>query len=207
MRLAAKLTLDKTSGLVVVDVQNDFADPEGSLYVRGGEGILPLVNRLVESAEAAGAVVVYTQDWHPPVTPHFQTQGGVWPVHCVRDTWGAELHPDLKVAGPIVRKGTGGEDGYSGFTVREVDTGEDKATDLDSLLRDQGVLHVVVVGLAQDVCVKATALDARRLGYDCTVVLDATRPVNLAPGDEEAANEDMAAAGILLVRGDTGRGG
>jgi nicotinamidase/pyrazinamidase len=197
--LAKDLNLDKSFGLVVVDVQNDFADPGGSLYVDGGETIIPLVNRLVESAERAGAVVVYTQDWHPPVTPHFQTEGGVWPVHCVRETWGAELHPGLKLAGAIVRKGTGGEDGYSGFTVREVETGEDRATDLDSMLRDKGVRHVVVVGLAQDVCVKATALDARRLGYDCTVVLDATRPVNLHPGDDEAANSAMAAVGISLV--------
>jgi nicotinamidase/pyrazinamidase len=194
-----ELTFDEKSALVVVDVQNDFADPAGSLYVNEGDRIIPLVNRLVESAEAAGAFVVYTQDWHPPVTPHFQTQGGVWPVHCVRDTWGAELHPDLNLAGPIVRKGTGGEDGYSGFTVREVETGEDKATDLDAMLRDKGVRHVVVVGLAQDVCVKATALDAFRLGYDCTVVLDATRPVNLNPGDQDAANSAMAAAGISLV--------
>jgi nicotinamidase/pyrazinamidase len=86
--MAEELALDESVGLVVVDVQNDFADPGGSLYVDGGETIIPLVNRLVESAEAAGAFVVYTQDWHPPVTPHFQTQGGVWPVHCVRDTWG-----------------------------------------------------------------------------------------------------------------------
>jgi nicotinamidase/pyrazinamidase len=116
----------------------------------------------------------------------------------VRDTWGAELHPDLVVEGPIVRKGTGGEDGYSGFTALDVTTGERKPTELDDILRDKGIDEVVVVGLAQDVCVKATALDALRLGYETSVVLSATRPVNLSPGDEAAANEEMAAAGVTL---------
>ena len=96
----------------MVDVQNDFADPAGSLYVRGGEEIVPPVNAQIDEALAAGALVAYTQDWHPPTTHHFQKDGGIWPVHCVAGTWGAELHPDLRVEGPIVKKGSGGEDGY-----------------------------------------------------------------------------------------------
>lgn len=189
---------DAHTALVVVDMQNDFADPAGSLSVSGAAGVLPVVNGEVEAAGEAAAVVVYTQDWHPPETPHFATSGGTWPVHCVRDTWGAELHPDLVVEGPIVRKGTGGEDGYSGFTALDVTTGERKPTELDDILRDKGIDEVVVVGLAQDVCVKATALDALRLGYETSVVLSATRPVNLSPADEAAANEEMAAAGVTL---------
>lgn len=189
---------DERTALVVVDVQNDFADPRGGLYVGGGEEIIPVVNELIAAARAAGAVVVYTQDWHPPQTPHFETYGGVWPVHCVQDSWGAELHPGLDVAGPVVRKGTGGEDGYSGFTVRHVPTGRSMSTDLDTILRDNAVTRVVVVGLAQDVCVKDTALDARLRGYDTTVLLAATRPVNLRPGDEGTANDTMTAAGVLL---------
>ncbi|HEY9555922.1 MAG TPA: isochorismatase family protein [Acidimicrobiales bacterium] len=195
----AAQSFDDRTALVVVDVQNDFADPGGSLYVAEGDAIVPRVNELIAAADAAGALVVYTQDWHPPETPHFAPQGGTWPVHCVRDTWGAELHPALDVVGPVVRKGTGGEDGYSGFTVREVDTGADKATDLEPLLRERDIERVVVVGLAQDVCVKATALDAVGLGFATTVDLSATRPVDVAPGDGARAVEEMAAAGVAIA--------
>lgn len=187
------------SALVVVDVQNDFADPSGGLYVAGGEQVVPVINRLIAQARQAGALVVYTQDWHPPETPHFAAQGGVWPVHCVRDTWGARLHPGLRVEGPVVRKGTGGEDGYSGFTARDVTTGQDQATGLDATLKQHAVDQLVVVGLAQDVCVKETALDARRLGYPTTVLQQATRPVNLNPGDDLAAARQMQDAGVLLL--------
>lgn len=195
---AAGVEFDERTALVVVDVQNDFADPRGGLYVAGGEQIVPVVNGLVAAARAAGAVVAYTQDWHPPQTPHFAAYGGVWPQHCVRGSWGAELHPGLDVAGPVVRKGTGGEDGYSGFTVRHVPTGRELPTDLDEILRSHAVTRVVVVGLARDVCVKDTALDARRRGYETTVLLAATRPVNLSPGDDRAAGTAMTTAGIQL---------
>ena len=97
--------------LVVVDVQNDFASPAGALYVNGGETIISRVNAEVSAFLASGQVVVYTQDWHPPTTPHFDTDGGVWPVHCVRDSWGAAFAAGLVVRGHVVRKGTGGEDG------------------------------------------------------------------------------------------------
>jgi nicotinamidase/pyrazinamidase len=195
----ASVQFDGRTALVVVDVQNDFADPAGGLYVSGGEQVVGPINELVDAARRAGAAVVYTQDWHPPTTPHFAKDGGTWPVHCVAGTWGAELHPDLDVDGPVVRKGTGGEDGYSGFSVRDPTTGEVGATDLQSILVDRGVERVVVAGLAQDVCVKETVLDARRLGYDTTVVVDATRPVDVKPGDGERALEEMAAAGARLV--------
>ena len=200
MSTAAPLvTFDPATALVVVDVQNDFADPAGGLYVREGEATVPVINDLVTAALAAGALVAYTQDWHPPDTPHFEKDGGTWPVHCVRDTWGAELHPELVVDGPVVRKGTGGEDGYSGFTVRDVPSGEHHATGLEELLRDHGARRVVVVGLAQDVCVKATALDAHRLGFDTAVVTGATRPVDVTPGDGDRAIEELRAAGVTLV--------
>jgi nicotinamidase/pyrazinamidase len=187
------------TALVVVDVQHDFASPDGSLYVEGGEQVVAVANREVERALEAGAAVVYTQDWHPPSTPHFDTDGGDWPVHCVRDTWGAELHAELLVEGPIVRKGAGGEDGYSGFSVRDPQTGEEERTELDRLLRERGVEEVVVIGLAQDVCVKETAFDAARLGYATTVLLDATRPVDLHPGDGERAVAQLAEAGVRLT--------
>ncbi|HEY8771694.1 MAG TPA: isochorismatase family protein, partial [Candidatus Limnocylindria bacterium] len=110
---------DPRTALVVVDLQNDFADPSGSLFVRGGDEVVGRINDELQLATSEGALVVYTQDWHPPSTPHFAKDGGVWPVHCVAGTWGAELHPGLVVAGPSVRKGSNGEDGYSGFTMRD----------------------------------------------------------------------------------------
>src|SRR5437773_1395601 len=123
--------------LIVVDVQNDFADPAGGLVVPGGDRILEAVNREIELAGEAGSVVVATQDWHPEHTPHFARDGGVWPVHCVAGTWGAELHPALAMPGdaPRVRKGANGEDGYSGFTMRDPRGGQTIPTELESLLR------------------------------------------------------------------------
>jgi nicotinamidase/pyrazinamidase len=189
---------DAVTALVVVDMQNDFADPAGSLSVPGGEDIVAVVNQEITAARSAGARCVYTQDWHPPDTPHFAKDGGLWPVHCVRDTWGAELVPQLEVVGPVVRKGTGGEDGYSGFTMRDPRSGDEVPTELAELLRAGGVRRVVVVGLATDYCVKDTARDAARLGFVTTVVREAVRAVDANPGDGERALADMAAAGITV---------
>ncbi len=190
---------DETTALLVVDVQNDFADPDGALSVPGGEQVVAAANREVAAATAGGAVVVYTKDWHPPQTPHFHTHGGPWPVHCVRETWGAELHPDLTVVGPSVHKGTGHEDGYSGFSMRHHTTGEELPTGLHDLLQERGVERVVIVGLALDYCVKDTALDAVTLGYHATVPRSATAPVEVQPGDGAAAEAAMTAAGVELV--------
>jgi nicotinamidase/pyrazinamidase len=189
---------DSSTVLIVVDVQNDFADPNGSLYVSGGETIVPVVNEEMARASNAGAIVVYTQDWHPESTPHFQKDGGIWPVHCVQETWGAAFYPDLEVKGDVVRKGTGGEDGYSGFTVRDPGSGEEQSTELAGLLHERGIARVVVVGLATDYCVKETALDAVRLGFDTTVRADAMRAVDLQPGDGDRALEEMTSAGARL---------
>ena len=163
---------------MVVDLQNDFADPAGGLSVAGGEDIVPTVNAHVREAIEEGALVVATQDWHPESTPHFAKDGGIWPVHCVGGTWGAELHPafELPTDAPRVRKGTNGEDGYSGFTMRDPATGEEIPTELEGLLREHGIERVVVCGLATDHCVKATALDAARLGFETVVLGEALRP-------------------------------
>lgn len=189
---------DEKTALIVVDVQNDFADPNGSLYVPGGEQVVPVANREIERARSAGAVVVYTQDWHPPSTPHFQKDGGIWPVHCVQESWGAQFHPDLRVDGLVVRKGTGGEDGYSGFSVRDPKSGATSQTELERLLRERGVEKVVILGLATDYCVKETAIDAARLGFQTTVLREGIRAVNLQPGDEERALEAMRNAGVSI---------
>jgi nicotinamidase/pyrazinamidase len=190
---------DVTTALLVVDVQNDFADPGGSLYVAGGEGVVPLLNNEIDRALEAGATVIYTQDWHPEHTPHFQTEGGIWPVHCVRGTWGAELHPDLKVAGSVVRKGTGGEDGYSGFSVRDPESGRRAPTELEAMLRERGIERVVIGGLATDYCVKETVVDAAGLGFEVAVIEKAVRAVNLQPGDGDRALEAAVSAGAELA--------
>lgn len=190
---------DDRTALVVVDVQNDFADPAGSLYVPGGESVVDLINAEVAAARAAGALVVATQDWHPPDTPHFAKDGGTWPVHCVRDTWGAELHPALAVDGERIRKGVDGEDGYSGFSVADPETGAVASTGLADLLHARGVERVVVVGLATDYCVKATAIDAATLGFATTVLVEGVRPVEVEPGDGRRAIEAMVAAGVALA--------
>jgi nicotinamidase/pyrazinamidase len=189
---------DPATALVVVDVQNDFADPDGSLFVRGGEAVVARVNDEVQRAATGGASVLYTQDWHPASTPHFAKDGGIWPVHCVAGTWGAELHPDLIVTGARVRKGINGEDGYSGFTMSDPITGAEQATELEGLLRDRGITGVVVCGLATDYCVRGTVLDARRLGFKTTVLSGAIAAVDLAIGDGERALAEMGEAGARL---------
>lgn len=190
------------TALIVVDVQNDFADPAGGLAVTGGEVIVATINEEIEAATAAGSLVVFTQDWHPASTPHFARDGGVWPVHCVSDTWGAELHPALAVppAAPRVRKGNHGEDGYSGFAMRDPTTGETIATELETLLRERAIDRVVVVGLATDYCVKSTALDALRLGFETWLISEAIAAVNLRPADGADAIREMEGAGVRRRR-------
>jgi nicotinamidase/pyrazinamidase len=193
---------DARTALVVVDVQNDFADPGGSLAVPGGADIIDRVNREVAEAAAAGALVVYTQDWHPPTTPHFQKDGGVWPVHCVGGTWGSQLHPDLAVVegAGFVRKGVGGEDGYSAFSVRSPETGQEAGTGLEDLLRERGIERIVIAGLATDYCVKETALDALAKGFEAVVLTEAVRAVDLQPGDGDRALAEIETAGARLLR-------
>ena len=192
------IAYDSTTALLVVDLQNDFADPAGSLSVAGGEAVVLRANDEIQRAVAAGAPVIYTQDWHPPSTPHFAKDGGIWPVHCVAGTWGAELHPGLVVAGPIVRKGSHGEDGYSGFTMRDA-AGIEHLTEMEELLREGGIERVVICGLATDYCVRATALDSVRLGFDTVVVEGAIAAVDLVSGDGQRALAEVAAAGALLA--------
>jgi nicotinamidase/pyrazinamidase len=188
------------SALIVVDVQNDFADAGGSLSVRHAAAIVPILNAEIARARSAGVSIVYTQDWHPPTTPHFAKDGGVWPVHCLAASWGAAFHPDLIVDGEVVRKGVGGEDGYSGFSVADPRSGERQDTALDSVLRDHGIRRVTIGGLATDYCVRATALDAVERGFETTVLVDAIAGVDLAAGDSERALDEMRAAGVTLAR-------
>ncbi len=190
---------DSTTALVVVDVQHDFADPSGSLYVRGGEEIVAGIAEQIRAALAEGCLVVYTQDWHPEHTPHFKADGGLWPVHCVMGSAGAEFVPGLPIEGPVVRKGSGPEDGYSGFSVVNLETGATVVTELSTILDENGIMAITVVGLAGDWCVKATAIDGVALGYRTTVPLSLTRFVELRIGDTEAALDALKAAGVVVL--------
>jgi nicotinamidase/pyrazinamidase len=193
-------TYDPTTALLVVDAQNDFADPSGSLYVRGGEEIVPIVNGEIARAEAAGAFVIATQDWHPEHTPHFVPDGGIWPVHCVRDTWGAAFRDDLELGeAAVIRKGADGRDGYSGFSVRDPRSGAVDDTVLQATLAQNGIRRLVVCGIATDYCVVETVLDARMRGYPAEVLTSAIRAVDLEAGDGDRALTRMRDAGAELV--------
>ena len=171
--------------LVIVDFQNDFT-PGGALAVRDGDAIAERVEQLARSGDYD--LVVATRDWHPPDHGSFTAQGGTWPEHCVQGTPGAELHPalDRALVDVVVDKGQDpGTEGYSGF----------EGTNLAELLRERGVDHVTVVGLATDYCVMNTALDALRNGFGVTVDSDAVRAVELEPGDGQRALEAVRAAG------------
>ncbi len=196
---SATFSLNLRTALLVVDLQNDFAGPRGSLYVRGASEVIDRANANVRLAKQAGATIAYTQDWHPAHTPHFAQDGGIWPVHCVADSWGAQFVPNLIVDGIVFRKGTGGEDGYSGFWMRDVGTGETRSTGLGDALSQAGVGLVALCGLATDYCVKETALDAIRLGYQVVVLTDAIRAVDLHPGDGERALQAMRRAGVRCI--------
>ena len=171
--------------LIIVDFQNDFC-PGGALAVPEGDAIAERLNDLAGSGEYD--LVVATRDWHPPDHGSFAEHGGPWPVHCVAGTPGAELHAALDRApiDVVVDKGQDrGTEGYSGF----------EGTDLAALLHERGVSEVTVVGLATDYCVKNTALDALREGFNVTVDSTATRGVEVQPGDSERALEEVRAAG------------
>ncbi len=193
---------DESTALVVVDMQNDFAHPDGSLFVYGGDTLVGPINDEIAVAAAAGTVVVLTQDWHPPSTPHFVTYGGVWPVHCVAGTWGAELvdglDPDHR-ASAVIRKGTNGEDGYSAFMMRRPGSSTDIATGLAGLLRERDVERVVVVGLASDVCVAATARSAAEAGFGTVLRWELSRPVDASEQTCVEVLADLDRAGVAVT--------
>ena len=178
--------------LVVVDVQNDFC-PGGALGVHGGDEIVPVLNQYIERFAAANLPIFVTRDWHPTRTVHFKDFGGVWPIHCVQNTKGAEFHPDLRLdPGMIlVSKGTEpDEDSYSAFHARD-----DAGVPLAQRLRNFGVKRLFVGGIATDYCVKYTVLDGLQEGFALVVLDDAIRGVNLQPDDSEKALAEMCHAG------------
>lgn len=183
-------SVQPTDAVVIVDVQNDFC-PAGALPVADGDQVVPVLNRLIGRARRARAKVVVTRDWHPADHCSFAARGGPWPAHCVQDSPGAEYRPDLDVPGDAIRvdKGTDPHrEAYSGFD----------GTGLAGRLKREGVRRLWVGGLALDVCVKATVLDAIREGFEVHVLVPATRAVGVRPGDGRRAIEQMETAGAVI---------
>jgi nicotinamidase/pyrazinamidase len=189
--------MSRRDALILVDVQNDFCRG-GTLAVKNGDEVVPVLNRYIERFVKLQLPIFATRDWHPVKTSHFKAYGGVWPVHCVQGTHGAEFHPDLKLTPEITIVSAGmaaDEDGYSGFLGRD-STGRALA----ALLRDRGVDRLFVGGLATDYCVKHTVLDGIQEGFQVMLIGDAVRGVNLNPDDSERAIKEMSAAGATVIR-------
>ncbi len=178
-------------------MQYDFL-PGGALGVPQGDTIIPRVNRAVGVFQRRGLPIMFTRDWHPPVTKHFKEFGGAWPPHCVQGTKGARFHRDLDVPKDalILSKGMDPEqDSYSAFQAYTP-----QGRDLESVLHDLGIEDVFICGLATDYCVRATAIDATRRGIKVRVLKDAVRGVDLKPGDSDAALREMRVHGALFAQ-------
>ncbi|HOP32164.1 MAG TPA: bifunctional nicotinamidase/pyrazinamidase [Candidatus Hydrothermia bacterium] len=186
-----KIRIRNKDTLVIVDVQKDFC-PGGALEVPQGDEIIPILNKYIEIFASHAAPIVVTRDWHPENHSSFKDYGGVWPRHCVRDTEGAAFHAGLNLPKDtiVVSKATEPEkDAYSGFD----------GTNLEKALKGQGITRIFVGGLATDYCVKATVLDALRLGFCTFVLLDAIKGVNIVADDSERAIIDMLEKGAIGI--------
>jgi nicotinamidase/pyrazinamidase len=182
--------LQKGDALIVVDVQNDFC-PGGKLPIEHGDEVIPILNDWIAAAAEKGVPVFASRDWHPIAHVSFKDQGGLWPPHCIQDTEGAAFHPDLRLPenAIIVTKGVRfDQDQNSAFD----------QTGLAAYMKNRGIERVWIGGLAEDVCVAATALDARAAGFKVCVLEDATRPVTEEQGRE--ALKKMADAGAEIAR-------
>ena len=182
--------LSSLDAVIVVDVQNDFC-PGGALAVPDGDRVIPVLNLWIEQAQRVGATVVISRDWHPADHCSFLSQGGPWPVHCVQRTPGAEYHPELRrpATAIYVDKATDPDhDNFSDFT----------GTALGDRLRRKGIRRLFVGGLALDYCVRATVLDGIAEGFEVHLLSEATRAVELAPGDGRRAIDLMRSAGAVI---------
>lgn len=178
--------------LLVVDVQNDFC-PGGALPVPRGDSVVPVLNTYIALFQRLGYPVIASRDWHPPQTRHFKPFGGVWPVHCVQGTWGAQFHPNLRLPPDalIVSKGMDPEqDSYTAF-----DGIDEQRRSLLHILQTLEVKRLFVGGLATDYCVRHSALDALRYGLPVWLLADASRGVDLQPGDSDKAVAEVRREG------------
>ena len=186
--------------LIIVDVQNDFC-PGGTLAVPDGDRVVAPLSRLAKRFAAAGLPVFASRDWHPQDTSHFQSFGGPWPVHCVRDTPGAAFHPDLHLPETAVVLSKGMDPAADGYSAFEGISEQNQR--LADLLAVHGVQHLCIGGLATDYCVRATVLEALARGFGVTLLVDAVAGVDLQPGDVERTIREMEAAGARLLPSDT----
>ncbi len=183
------ISFNQKDVLLIVDVQIDFC-PGGSLPIPKGHEVVDVLNPLIEQAERENAHIFYSRDFHPLLHPSFKENGGMWPVHCVQDTEGAKFHPDLIISkkGVVFSKGTRfDKDQYSAFD----DTG------LGVLFKKLGIQRVFVAGLALDVCVKETALDSVKSGFETYLIKEGCRPVSEESGDK--AISLMKDAGVIII--------
>jgi nicotinamidase/pyrazinamidase len=188
--------MEINKALLIVDVQNDFC-PGGALGVQNGDRIVPILNRYIERFAQAGMSIFVTRDWHPPMTSHFNTAGGVWPPHCIQGSKGAEFHPDLRISNEaiILSKGTAvDEDSYSAFAAADA-----RGVPLQDLLRQRGIERIYVGGLATDYCVKETVLEGLLQGFEVVLLQDAVCGVNLQSEDSARAIDAMVKAGVTVA--------
>jgi len=185
-----QLKIDNQTALVVVDVQNDFC-PGGALPVKDGDQVVPALNKYIEKFRASKTPIIFTRDWHPPDHNSFKEQGGPWPPHCVQNTVGARFHSDLLVPpeAEIISKADKQDEAYSFF----------QGTDMARRLRERGIKRLLVGGLATDYCVRETVLDGLKHGFEVFLLDDASRGVNVKPGDAERALQEMMVKGAKRI--------
>ncbi len=186
-----KVIIINNSALIAVDIQNDFC-PGGALPVPDGDAVVYSMNLYITKFSKMGLPVYFTRDWHPQNHISFKTNGGIWPEHCVQETYGAELHKKLLIPSRavIISKGISPDnEGYSGF----------QGTDLDKRLKAKNIRQLFIGGLATDYCVKSTVLDALHAGFDVVFLSDASKGVDVNTGDSEQAIDEMLREGAVKV--------
>lgn len=196
-KLDKSVLLRKGDALIVVDLQNDFL-ANGALAVPEGEKVISPLRRAIQVFQEKDFSVFFTRDWHPSDHCSFKKNGGLWPSHCVQDTWGAEFAPRLNLpeGSIIISKGAKKDiDEYSGFHGYDKD-----GYTLDQSLKQRGTERIFIGGLATDYCVLNTVLDALKSGYEVYVLTDAISAVNVKPDDGKNALKNMKENGAKLTK-------
>ncbi|MEM4788967.1 MAG: nicotinamidase [Ignisphaera sp.] len=187
----ALISITPKDALIIVDMQNDFM-PGGTLPVANALTIIPIINKYIELFTNAKALIVASRDWHPPNHISFNTRGGPWPPHCVQGTEGAKFHPELKLTPDTIIVSKGYEENKEAYSSFE-------GTELNEILRSKNVRRLFVCGVATDYCVKATVLDAIKLGYTVLVLNDAIKGVDLPKGSVDKAVSEMLNEGAIFI--------
>jgi nicotinamidase/pyrazinamidase len=183
--------------LLIVDVQNDFC-PDGALAVPEGDKIVSVINKYIKIFAKKKLPIFATRDWHPIRTKHFKDFGGVWPVHCLQNSRGAQFHPQLKLPGEVILLYKGMDpqkDAYSSFQAEDT-----SGLNLYSWLKRLDIREIYIAGLATDYCVKFTAIDALKDGFKVKILMDAIKGVNLKPNDSEEAIRKITKMGAGKVK-------